>query len=250
MKLGIYVINLDPSPDRLRVVADCMRRASLPFTRIEAVDGRALDMSQPDDFAVAARVREWPDLLTPNAIACTLSHHRAFERILPDGVDVGLVLEDDVLLSPAIAALLPELARAANETDVYLVYFHNNNANYVIQFSSQGAIPLAGGATLYPVVTPWPAYSSGGYLLHKQVARKLRDYVFPVHLTADSWGCFYRDGAIGGLWGLLPPPAYTASEVGYSGVGERMRRLEKRFPNSIQSIVRRVRERIRPVNQA
>ena len=95
MKLGIYVINLDRSPDRLRVVADCMRRASLPFTRIEAVDGRALDMSQLDDFAVAARVREWPDLLTPNAIACALSHHRAFERILADGVDVGLVLEDD-----------------------------------------------------------------------------------------------------------------------------------------------------------
>ena len=43
MKLGIYVINLDRSPDRLRVVADCMRRASLPFTQIEAVDGRALE---------------------------------------------------------------------------------------------------------------------------------------------------------------------------------------------------------------
>lgn len=57
MKLGIYVINLDRSPDRLRVVADCMRRASLPFTQIEAVDGRALEKRFPYPVHLR-RVRE------------------------------------------------------------------------------------------------------------------------------------------------------------------------------------------------
>lgn len=96
-------------PQVARLIADC----PVPAHVLDAVDGRAL---APD----ALRERYAPGLhrprypFAPNAgeIACFLSHRAAWARILAEGWNAALVIEDDAAIDPAQLARAIALAEA------------------------------------------------------------------------------------------------------------------------------------------
>jgi glycosyl transferase family 25 len=106
----VYVINLARRPDRLASIKATLDRGGLSFTRIDAVDAQSCD---PDwleaSFAAAGPLGS----ISPGAKACTLSHFRAYETFLssPDAASAShaIILEDDVHLTEAAAALLSDL---------------------------------------------------------------------------------------------------------------------------------------------
>ena len=109
VKLGIILINLDRSPDRLRAVAAQLDATGLPWERLAATDGRALD-AEPLARAYSPELNRKQNNrdLAPGEIACFTSHRRAWRRIAESGWDGGIVLEDDVML----AKFFPEAVRA------------------------------------------------------------------------------------------------------------------------------------------
>lgn len=92
----ILLINLERRPDRLAFMAAQLDALGLPFERIDAVDGRAIDLGPPTK------------LVTGVERACGLSHRKAWRRLLESGAERCLVLEDDILLSPELPAFLAE----------------------------------------------------------------------------------------------------------------------------------------------
>ncbi|MFG1284809.1 glycosyltransferase family 25 protein [Xanthobacter autotrophicus] len=84
----ILLINLARRPDRLAFMRGQLDALDLAFERIDAVDGRALDLG-PTMGRITAGER-----------ACALSHRRAWERFLASGEQCCLVLEDDALIAP------------------------------------------------------------------------------------------------------------------------------------------------------
>lgn len=214
MKFKIYYINLARSFDKNDFMEDQLQNLGFDYERIDAIDGQVLDMSKVKDFAVPGRIAEWKHLLTPNAIACSMSHHKAYTKINQDKVDVALILEDDILLLPDFRNIIQKAIININNQDIFLVYFHGEKKKFI----NQDSIYLSENYRFYRTKTTWGAYAAGGYLLHKDVAKKLEEHVFPVHTTADSWGTFKRDGIIGNLWSLLPLTTTDApflSDIGY-----------------------------------
>ncbi|MDR3457914.1 MAG: glycosyltransferase family 25 protein [Verrucomicrobiae bacterium] len=89
--MQIFVINLDQKPGRWQRMAGLL--AGLPFHRIAAVDGKAIDGPEQSS-------RPFPGILSRYHQACILSHRAALQALLAGADRYGCVLEDDVFISP------------------------------------------------------------------------------------------------------------------------------------------------------
>jgi glycosyl transferase family 25 len=102
-QLSAWCINLDRRPDRWAHMMAEAQRAGIGIERLPAVD--ALD---PDVAAAASKVA--PTVaglpMSAGAFACFASHRLAWQRLLDSGESHGLVLEDDLHLSPGIGRLM------------------------------------------------------------------------------------------------------------------------------------------------
>lgn len=228
MKFKIYYINLARSSDKKKFMESQLNRFKFSHSRIDAVDGQNLDMDRLNEFAVPSRVQEWKHLLKPNAIACSMSHHRAYEKMLDENVDIALILEDDIELGNDFESVLEKCLPKIKDNDIYLIYFHGDEKIFITK-DTEYVDPKH---SIYRAKTAWGAYSAGGYILSRKTAEKLRQHVFPVHTTADSWGTFKRDAVIGNLWAILPlvtKDAPFVSDIGYGSFSKLKRLITKNF---------------------
>lgn len=104
--LPIYVINLDDDMKRLAAMRDQLDKLGLPWERISAVDGACLSTS----IVLQENRRSRQRKLCAEEIGCLYSHIIAWRRIAEGQDGAGLVLEDDLLLAPDMAALVTDPA--------------------------------------------------------------------------------------------------------------------------------------------
>ncbi|MEZ5755967.1 MAG: glycosyltransferase family 25 protein [Paracoccaceae bacterium] len=104
MEAAGFVIHLARAEARRGHVAALRRQSPVPVQVIDAVDGATLDEAvvravyQPHDL-LAPR---YPFAISRGEIGCFLSHRKAWQAILDNGADAGLVFEDDVVLDPDV----------------------------------------------------------------------------------------------------------------------------------------------------
>jgi len=100
-KWKICLINLDRSTDRLAACAKQLDAYSLPFDRVEAVNGDSLDST------VINKLYNFNDSsyhkhMTKGELGCYLSHVCAWQKIVDEQLDFAVILEDDILLQENI----------------------------------------------------------------------------------------------------------------------------------------------------
>ncbi|MBF9030257.1 glycosyl transferase family 25 [Rhodobacterales bacterium HKCCE3408] len=107
----VFVINLDRDRSRLGKVSAELSRAGVTWTRLPAVDGRALTPREVASVydAEANRVRARQPMTLPE-IGAYLSHIRAWEAIVASGAPGGVVLEDDIRVTGDLKGTLSALA--------------------------------------------------------------------------------------------------------------------------------------------
>lgn len=101
----ILVINLRSRPDRLASVRAQLDALGLTFTRIEAVDAASAGPMPPTQE------------LSQIERACALSHLKAWRHFIETGAERCLILEDDVIISPALGPFLAEPANFPKDVD-------------------------------------------------------------------------------------------------------------------------------------
>lgn len=119
-RLQTWVINLDRAPDRLARISAQLQRLQLPYTRLPAVDARALTPEQRSQLDEAAYSRKHGMTPVPGELGCYLSHIEVMRRFLaadPVHAEFALVLEDDVLLHDSLPAVLQGLMQNAGRWD-------------------------------------------------------------------------------------------------------------------------------------
>jgi len=94
------IIHMSGSTAR-RPNAEALLRALPDATLLEAVDGR--DPSQVTGVTIRpgdAHRPAYPFPLTPGEVGCFLSHRRCWRRILAEGWEYALIVEDDLAIAP------------------------------------------------------------------------------------------------------------------------------------------------------
>src|SRR6202034_261523 len=93
--IPVFVLSLARTPERRASICGQLEALHVPFTLVEAVDGKRL--SEREMLTLAPRPRRltlrWP--LSKGQIGCAASHRLAIKRIFDSGAAFGCVIEDD-----------------------------------------------------------------------------------------------------------------------------------------------------------
>lgn len=100
--LPVYYINLASRSDRREFIETQLAALQIPCRRIDATP---VDRISPE-LATICTDPDTPWRINLPTLACALSHRAAWQALLDSGQPAGLVLEDDVIISPAIAPFL------------------------------------------------------------------------------------------------------------------------------------------------
>lgn len=103
--MQIYYVNLDRREDRRAFIERQLRTCGLEAERIPAITPADLD----PEFLHAHSLKGPANALMPVELACSMSHRRAWQRMLERGLPYSLVLEDDVHLSRLLPGFLAEI---------------------------------------------------------------------------------------------------------------------------------------------
>ncbi|NTJ08253.1 glycosyltransferase family 25 protein [Rhizobium lusitanum] len=92
-----FIIHLDRARDRMPQVESLAAKLPVPSEIIEAVDGSALTDAEIERvYRRRLHKPYYPFALSIGEIACFLSHRKAWTAIVEQGIDAGLIFEDDV----------------------------------------------------------------------------------------------------------------------------------------------------------
>lgn len=196
-----FVINLDRDKARLASVTQELAANAVDFTRLSAIDGRAMSRAELRGNTT------WMGrhLMTRGMVGCYLSHRRCWEHLANNNDDPlaaphALIFEDDVALAPNFAenvdAAVQELnAAVAGEWDVLLF----GALGCVEPRGRYGAnritAAISGGMRKTRRVServhvPQRPYGCHAYLLSRRGARKLleRAPLAVHHVDNVAWG--------------------------------------------------------------
>jgi len=206
----VYVINLARAPERRKHITAELAKAGVDYQLIEGIDGRDLDMADP---ALVA-----PSLLTrypfPAGVAgCALSHLRAYEAILADGLDSALVLEDDVVLPADLGHLIDSVSDQLTGAEVALLNYER--ARWM---SVKGSASLPAARLLALPLDVRQPTSAAAYLITRKACERMTERMPPVQVEADTWAFFYQQGLLDRVRCVFPM-AVSKSPVFASTIG-------------------------------
>jgi glycosyl transferase, family 25 len=218
-----YVINLARSLDRRAHITAELKKTGLDYEIITAVDGRDLDML---DATIADPSLPTKGELAAGTAGCALSHLRAYRKIIADGLDEALVLEDDVTLPADLGSLADAVADHLAGAESALLSCDSPDP---CKMSLEGSINLPSSRVLALPIDIRQPRSTGAYIITREACERMIKCVLPVRVQADSWWFFYGEGALDRVRCVVPLPVlknpkFTSTIGSYSlgsGVGAR-----------------------------
>jgi glycosyl transferase family 25 len=185
-----YVINLERSPDRRDHIIQELARTGLGHDIVTGVDGRDLDL---DDRTTVA-----PELLAKNdfpagSAGCALSHLEVYRRILEDGHEHALVLEDDVTLPPDLAAVVRGIAPHLTGAEVALLNYGSRDG---VLLAREGSVRLSASTLLALPVDLTGIVNAAAYVITREACERMVEHLLPLRANADEWDFLYEQGLL------------------------------------------------------
>jgi glycosyl transferase family 25 len=221
--MRVYVINLARSLDRRAHIIAELKKTGLDYQIITAVDGRNLDLSDPTivDPSLATKT-----VSMAGAAGCALSHLSAYKKIIADGLDAALVLEDDVILPADLGSLADAVADQLVGAEVVLL---NYSTPYPpCRLSREGSIHLPSSRLLALSIDAdqW-IVSSSAYIITREACERMIKSMPPIRVPIDDWRFFYREGVLDRMRCVAPVPvlnnAKLVSTIGSYTLGNGLR---------------------------
>ena len=167
---GILVISLPFRHDRRAHIQNQMSRFSLSYSFLEATYGQALNLKTMDRTLFTRATLHY---LPKGSLGCALSHIQAWERVLDQGWQYGLIFEDDVILTDTFVeelhARMPEVP-----SDFDLLYLGSGLTapHHVRAFVSTHLFE-----------PHYPREGMYAYVISARGAHKLLKHLFPIQLA-------------------------------------------------------------------
>ncbi|MCP4482469.1 MAG: glycosyltransferase family 25 protein [bacterium] len=179
----IYVINLKRRLDRKTTLIK--ENPNLDFTFIEAIDGKNLIQKELlHKKQINTSFFDPSGMVTMGVFACALSHKKAWDQALIDGVENALFLEDDIFL--------PEKLNTLNELTPYYQDIFNEiqSIDYDILFLGKKSLFQEGiNVGKYLTIPRYNSNHNGAhaYVVNKKTIQDLSDNYLPIKYAADVY---------------------------------------------------------------
>lgn len=217
-----YVINLARSHDRRTHITAELNKTGLDYEITTAVDGRDLDLR--DSTIVDPSLPSRTQFLASTAGAA-LSHLGVCRKIIEDGLDEALVLEDDVNLPADLGSLADAVADQLTGAEVALLSYESPEPP--CKMSHEGSIQLPSSRLLALPIDIRQLTSGGAYVITRMACERMVKFVLPVRVNPDDWWFFYREGVLDRVQCVVPSPVLKnprfTSTVGSYSLGNGIR---------------------------
>ena len=184
----MFVINLRKRQDRWQHITSELERAKISsFTRIEAIDGAAQDISQcvrrgilspfgASRIALRDEEKIWGMDLTEGGLGCALSHIRIWELVSALQLSCAMIAEDDTEFSPHFQSRFCRIVKEIplNWELMYLSGLDVENKCTDLMVSDH----IARVPQLYR--------TTNLYLINAKGAKELLDVCCPLHFQLDT----------------------------------------------------------------
>ena len=236
--LPIYVITLKKSTERRQTMTKRLERLGLEFSFTNAVVGRDIHYTEKNRLCSQKRQRFLRSPLSNGALGCLMSHRAIWQKMLEDGIDSALILEDDAIITPEILDVLPRLEKLKGHFDV-------------ISLHDMKGLPLIDIAQISDshrlTTTRYNNIGAVSYVISQKAAKHLLDLSLPALFEVDVLMNRWWDH---GLQTLLVTPQvvnedHSPSTIGY-GKAEPVwpddtifHKLNRRFNRAKDSITKR-----------
>jgi glycosyl transferase family 25 len=209
-----YVINLARSLDRRAHITAELDQAGLEYQIVTAVDGRELDL---DDSAIVDPSLPYmnPSMavvdrgLAAGTAGAAMSHLSVYRRIIADGLDKALVLEDDVLVPGDLGSLADAVGHQLTGAEAALLSYDTPDPCKV---SLDGSVRLRSGRVLgFPIDLRQPR-SAGAYVITREACERMVKSLMPIRVQADTWWYFYDEGLLDRVRCIVPMPVAKSPE--------------------------------------
>lgn len=195
-----YLINLAQNKERLENCTRQFHEQNIAFTRIEAVNGRALSQDAIDRLydPVQNKHKAKHDLV-PAEIGCYASHLEAWRQIAQSEQQGGFIFEDDFAAHESLAVILKSLMADNESWDIVKLFAFEKSMRIVCQ------TPLT---QTHQLIVPYKVPScTVGYAIRRQAAQHLSDISIPFFRPIDEDHKFFWEKGLDVR--LVTPPPLT-----------------------------------------
>lgn len=196
--MRVYVINLARSLDRRAHITAELKKTGLEYEIVTAVDGRDLDLK---DSTIVDPVLLAKNSFPAGTLGCALSHLSVYQKIIAEGLDEGLILEDDVTLPTDLSAIVDAVAGHLTGAEVALL---NYGSPETCKMSSEGSIDLPSSRLLALPIDISHLVNAAAYVITREACERMNESVLPVRANADDWQFFYKEGILDRIRCVLP----------------------------------------------
>jgi len=179
----------------------------LKYEFFTAVDGREVDLA--DTSIIDPSLPNFTQFL-PGTAGAALSHFGVHQKIIADGHDAALVLEDDVTLPADLDSLADAVADQLSGAEVALLSFDSYEA---CKMSREGAAQLPDSRKLALPIDINQPRSGGAYVITREACERMAKFVLPVRVNPDDWWYFYREGVIDRVRCVVPLSVFKTAKL-------------------------------------
>jgi len=173
---GIYVVNLDRSPERWASISEQLEAQGLTPQRIAAVDGKGRSLSDFPECDPDRYRRCHGALPRTTEIGCYLSHVKAMRAFLESDYAIAAIIEDDSVINEDFAQALSLLEQNKAHWDMMLLYGnHRAFPARLVEISEKYAIC---GLSFMQT-------GSVAYMINRACAKALLENLLPIRLPYD-----------------------------------------------------------------
>ena len=206
-KCGVFLINLDRSPERLALATENFSKVGMPFQRIAGYDASKEDTSLCEIDQVAFTKIHGRKSIRKGEIGVYQSHLRAINSFLESDKDFAIILEDDVL----------PLAHAINSIEQLIAWESDWDIVPLFHFHSGGPVTLKHSDSLKLTVHLAHISSSAAYMINRHAAQVLIKHmavqrVCVDHALFENWAHGLR------LRGILPMAMQLSAQANISTI--------------------------------
>ena len=207
-----FVISLPEAGERRQKITAQLQSCGMPYSFVDAVDGRGFDVSAHPDYDREKRLKYFGRDLLGGEIGCFLSHKKLLQKIVQENIVCAVILEDDATVLSSLPAVSKALMALKKRPDLvrFLGSDKVNKSKHKVIENLAGEINLARLQS-----TPGGAH---GYFVSNEGARKLLKKMDKIFIPIDTLMGYSWQTGVANL-ATVPSPVLHGSTDEESYIG-------------------------------
>ncbi len=175
-QIPVWVLNLQRDHERRAFMQEQLNVLNVTYEIIAGVDGKTLSKQDLSHYSQQAAIYSCGRRLGFGEIGCALSHARIWERIVKEGIEEVLVLEDDVEINPLLFKILERKSKFPKDYEFI---------NFLTDVRQQPFGPFVFDGYRFSRHQEY-ANRACLYLVTRKGATKLLNNAYPIRWAADG----------------------------------------------------------------